>query len=291
MFSDGPVSGLEAWWRFDFDIDWLQFADSLRDMAEWSEELVDVLPSLTYMRGGRVATDHESISITEYLATFPEAVRPQAAKSAASIAAASGATRLVAENPWMLHHLDQGKPMIKRKLWCDDTDAGDEQDNDEQDDEEILELSGKIFADLADVRMSVREAVIVEHFRIGPLGGNWTMRRHGVLFDAYKGWAHGQSVSDWCDAYNLPKSARFNVALYGNEGSIAMATSWMHRMNWLFEAWLDAGSPNAFRYEDGLIAQYREPLDFTALANGFTAVLALRRVQQLRSLRPHGCGK
>jgi hypothetical protein len=111
------------------------------------------------------------------------------------------------------------------------------------------------------------------------------------LFDAYKGWAHGQSVADWCDAYKLPKSARFNVALYGNDGSIAMATSWMHRMNWLFEAWLDAGSPNAFRYEDSLLGQYREPLEFAAVANGMTAVLALRRVEQLRALRPNGSGQ
>ena len=159
------------------------------------------------------------------------------------------------------------------------------------DDDEVVKMAADIMRDLDEVRAIARVGVDIEHFRIGPLGGAWTLREQGVLFDAYKSWASGAEVCDWCDRYMLQKTARFNVSLYGNQGSINMAKQWMHRMHWCFEAWCDGGCLVPFVYDDELMALYNEPREFADFANALASPAAVGRVEQLRSIRPVGPGR
>ena len=102
--------------------------------------------------------------------------------------------------------------MIKRKSpWeaIHDGDDGDEETLQEED----SQMTAKIFADLQDARQSVRGEVMVEHFRIGPLGGAWTLRMHCILYGVHKAWASGADVCSLRDAYKLRKSSRFNASL------------------------------------------------------------------------------
>ena len=69
-----------------------------------------------------------------------------------------------------------------------------------------------------------------------------------------------------------------------------MVKQWMHRMSWLYSAWIDAGRVAPFRYGDELMMRYQEPADFTNSATSMEAVAARRRIEQLRSLVPIGTG-
>lgn len=157
--------------------------------------------------------------------------------------------------------------------------------------DEAVELADSIFEQLAQVRATEREQVAApEHFRIGPLGASWTTRRLGILFDAYKGWAHGADVGAWCDMFSLAKTARFNANLYGDEGAIMMACQWMMRMSFLHQAWLGAGSPKNFIHEEELLGRYTEPPEFREFVSNSMAPQALRRVEHLRGIRPFRVG-
>ena len=248
-------------------------------MADWSQDRVDILLSLRFLQGGRVVSDQAAVPIAEHFDKLPQPARlpAEVASTSSSAGQRQAKTRLVADNPWMLHHLEEGRKCGKRKsVWEDIVDEKEEVEN--GDDQEITELAGGIFQELQQVRDSVRQDVVVEFFRIAPLGGNWTLRAHGILYDAYKGWAVGAALP-WCDAYHLTKSARFNVNLYGDQGSIEMARAWMHKMSWFYQAWLDHGSACPFFYEAQLVEQYREPQSFTLFSRGLTAGAATRRVQ------------
>ena len=48
--------------------------------------------------------------------------------------------------------------------------------------------------------------------------------------------------------------------------------------------------PRPFTYEEELLGQYQEPEEFTNFADGLTATAALRRVGEVRALRPAGHG-
>jgi hypothetical protein len=178
---------------------------------------------------------------------------------------------------------------LKRKLNDVDGVAADDGENEEIIDE-CETLAMDVLEDLAKVRENTNADSVIDHFRVGPLGGNWTMRHLGVLFDAYKGWAHGADVCAFCEKYGLIKSARFNVSLYGDMGSVSMAKQWCHRMNWLYMVWVTEGSPRPFQFTDVVLAAYQEPAEFTACALGLVNARALQRVVQMRALRPLGTG-
>ena len=284
--SRSSPNELHTWWLHDFVFDSKSFVRCDRDMVGWNEDLVDVIPHLVFMQGGRVASDLEPIGLADFLATLPAVRRVErAAAERNSAEAVSAAAKFVRENPWALHHLEEGENMIKRKRAEEDL---EEEEADVAD--EVTEMADQIFEDLREIQAKCREEVVPEHFRITPLGGAWTLRQLGVLCDAYKAWAHGQEVCAWCDAYSLGKTARFNVSLYGFEGSVVMAKEWMNRMSFLYQAWLDIGSPRPFTYEEELLGQYQEPEEFTNFADGLTATAALRRVGEVRALRPAGHG-
>lgn len=273
-----------SWWRFDFAIDEGRFCFSDRHMPDWSEGRVDVLLSLRFLSGGRVVSDLAPVPLTDYLQGVPPPRRNPQPEGTGGGGSVDRRTQVVSENPWMLCHLEESRSMIKRKNpWVDEPAEQDSEDRLEND--EAVELADSIFEQLAQVRATVREQVAApEHFRIGPLGGSWTMRRLGILSDAYKGWAHGADGGAWCDMFNLAKAARFNVNLYGDEGAAMMARQWTMRMSFLYQAWLGAGSPKNFIYEaEELLGRYTEPPESRGFVSKLSAPQALRRVEQLRA--------
>lgn len=179
---------------------------------------------------------------------------------------------------------------MKRKLGDVDGLAADDEVVEEVADE-CEQLAMDVLEELARVRETTNVDTVIDNFRIGPLGGNWTMRHLGVLYDAYKGWAHGDAVCSFCTSYGLQKTARFNVSLYGDMGSVTMAKMWCHRMNFFFELWVAEGSPRPYVFSEVSLQGHIELAEFTAAVAGFVNAKAIQRVEQVRSLRPLGSGR
>lgn len=283
------MASADHWWRYSFDLDFLEFIGS-DQMGDWDADLIDVFPTLTYLQGGAVVTDMEPVPLEIFVGGLPAPTKLAQPEGAAHSDASDPRTRMVSDHPWMLHHL-AGIKSVKRKASYDDfLEEGTPEDDEEEVQEEATALAAKVLSDLMQVRESVRERVEIHHFRIAPLGGNWTMRHKGVLVDAYQGRAIGQPVADWCDRYHIPRSSRFAVSTFGNEGAIQMAKMWIDKMAWCYDQWLDAGARAPFQFSDAIMSRYVEPQEFTDFASGVQTAAEQNRVAVLRGLRPVGSG-
>ena len=149
-----------------------------------------------------VVADQLHLSLVVCLAGLAEPRRAMYAPAAAAAADPAAQTALVASNPWMLHHLDMGKAMIKKNSPYDDI-LADTSNAQAHDDDQVVKMAADIMRDLAEVRAIARVGVDIEHCRIGALGDAWSLREQGVLFDAFKSWDSGAEVCDWCDRYML----------------------------------------------------------------------------------------
>ena len=152
--------------------------------------------------------------------------------------------------------------------------------------DECDKLTRDVLEDLAQVRESTKIDSVIDNFRMGPIGGNWTMRHLGMVYDAFKAYAYGRDVFDFCDMFGLSKAARFNVTLYGDQGAITMSKQWCHKMNWFHEVWRSEGSPRPFHFSDALLAEYEEPTEFGRFVLTLADARAVKRACELRTLRP-----
>jgi hypothetical protein len=122
-------------------------------------------------------------------------------------------------------------------------------------------------------------------FKVTILGGVWTQRNKGVAYGAVRGAAvREESLEAWLQSNGFPKSARFDVSLYGDKNACAMARAWCHRMQF-FRDLVVTGDDPTYQYDDGVIAGYTEPSDFREMVPLLRG-RQLARAEQIRALRP-----
>jgi hypothetical protein len=130
-------------------------------------------------------------------------------------------------------------------------------------------------------------------FKVGILGGKWTMEHVGKVADAFRGYACTADAKAWCDLYLFQNAMRFNISAYGEKTASALALHWARRMEYFYNVWYAQELPR-YNYTDD---DY-EALPFTEeLADALEHVPvedaawdAYTKVDQLRPGPPRGHG-
>lgn len=100
-------------WDFDFELTG-QYMNSNSDMSDWDLDRMFVLPGLLFVGGRRVVSHFSEIPMRAFMARLPQpSVMATGDKSASSGGKALAKLQLVNEHPWLLHHIDQGRSVLR----------------------------------------------------------------------------------------------------------------------------------------------------------------------------------
>jgi hypothetical protein len=283
-----------ASWAFDFDLLVRQCKFSTRDLEGIAEDRVRVLKPIVFLSDGRVVSDAVARPLRDVLKELPLAPRgtSSAADGIRQANPARSQAELVAEHPWLIHHVPELRRFARRKAAehggpdevGSECNSGDEEMHDES-----ADVAADIFARLAELRADLAKAEAADiFFRVVPLGGMSTLRTRGVGIDAYRGKAVGRDAESWCRRYGLQLAARYDISLYGPDGAATMAKEWCCRMTFFFTMFLDAGCPAPGSFPYVADCGYKESELFRGYAASLELPLALRRLEQLRCMMPVG---
>ena len=125
----------------------------------------------------------------------------------------------------------------------------------------------------------------VVDWRVSVLGGAWTVRHRGVAFNAFRSAPRVGSVAEqWAADYNIGKSARFDMSLYGSSVANDLAKGYSHRCQYFFDIWLCSGNER-YTYSQHDLDAYVEPCIVSELQDILQG-RALARLRWLQSLVP-----
>ena len=97
----------------------------------------------------------------------------------------------------------------------------------------------QVFIELDEMRRSWHGPLEDEafSFKVGILGGKWTMEHVGKVADAFRGYACTADSKAWCDLYLFQNAMRFNISAYGEKTASALALHWARRMEYFYNVW------------------------------------------------------
>ena len=120
------------------------------------------------------------------------------------------------------------------------------------------------------------------------------MATSGMAQDAWKGMACLADSKNWCQAYGLNISARFNINAYQNEGAMCLARLYVARLSHFYEIWIDLGCPKPYTFSQEQDEAFIEPESFTDFRHTVLPQLPAfyaSRVLEISALRPLGSGQ
>ncbi len=247
---------------------------------------VEVLTDILYCGGGLLCSDSAWQPIAALMADLP--MRPAERRDGGS---PSDYSLDVAPEPWMKHPAmweflrdPTEEPAAARRMRSKTTpiDGGGL-------DVDALALPGEdAVAALLLRRAELGDDVDEEwrrQFCRKLRGGKWTGEHKGVALDCYGAYViRGSSAEDFVAAFPcLAMSASWSISVYGDEACLALARAWIHRLHYVVQLWVAAGSPDDHIFADAEIAAYVEPLSLVQLALGANSALAAR-IAQIRAL-------
>jgi len=103
-------------------------------------------------------------------------------------------------------------------------------------------------------------------FKVGVLGGAWTLAAKGKVADAIQGVASSVLARDFCTARQIQKSIRFDIEAYGPEICGILARAWCHRMQYFLNAELRDPVVVGRKFGREIVADYEEPSEMAKLA-------------------------
>ena len=244
-----------------------------------------IVQNLTFQQGGPLISDSEAVGLDDFLACFPAdaAPRDDGGSDRSIKQAAHPLAKAIVPFPWLAGVLAaETEETTTTKEASETEEASGEKDKDaELPDEEaamhdvFLELHMKRAEVLGD--MEDRAA-----FPVKLLGGAWTAMHRGRAFDAFKAEAASKEVVAFCTRFRMPKSARFDISLYGEAGASSLCHGWSRKMAYLYGCFRSHGDDFRFADEHALF-------DFGGDFEAFVATLvgkAAARVTLVRDLRP-----
>ena len=123
------------------------------------------------------------------------------------------------------------------------------------------------------------------HFKVTALGGHWTLTHRGTHIDNVQGYGV-KEVQDWMATYNIQKTARFSVAVYGAWGSKVLALSWCQKLQFFYNMYLDHGPGLEYGANDAMAFSWSEAFEYCATAiqrmEDRRSEMRLRRIKQMR---------
>ena len=160
-----------------------------------------------------------------------------------------------------------------------DTDSDTEKDISAED-------TDRLFAELEAARgqAAVRRPEDLVDFTTEVRGGRWTLEHIGVAADSERGKAANAEAASWCRTYGLAMSFSCHYAAYSAEAVSALVLAWAHRMQYLYDVSCREGPLYVFTAAD--IGKYTETEAFASWAAGQTHRAVLKRIEQIRNIRP-----
>jgi len=250
-----------------------------------------VLPSVAYFGRQRAASHHDAIPLREFLDALP-AVRVAKEVQATSAATTSARAKLIADNPWVLPYLEEGRDILKKNKSSLGGPAAEEEEEEEEaaeaDEDPITEAQVEsIFTAMEEARKE-SSSQATTCFRVVPLGGQWQAKHLGVAQNAWQAKCIGTETQDFCRSFAMQDSCRFDTSLYGHTGALQMARIWVLKLQYFFDTWTALGCPTPCPWPDDLLARFQEPAYFAAMEASDLPNRAKARLQWLRDLKPAG---
>jgi hypothetical protein len=239
---------------------------------------VQVLAKLVHVGGKTVWCNVDPVPLRTYLDLLPrvESVeRPGPAPRRASGGDGDPQESLVRQYPWLQDYWDTSQATTPQDS---SDDVGDHVEIDDACVEhafEELERRRAEWAEAPEERF--------EDFGVRLLGGEWTARERGVACDAFQAYARGALATAFCAGRGLAKTARFEIALYGEANAAVLARGWAHKMQWHYTRYVASGGEH-YVFPAAELAMYREPTEFVRVATALhDTAQARRRVAAIRA--------
>ena len=274
-------------WRHTYQVELTSFVAAHQLGCNDSAGLL-VVPGLRFTKAAQLVTDEEAIPWHAFHLNLPQ--RQAAAAEARPAAPGGGGGQasldLLAAYPWLAGLAERQarpRPGQARGSAASGTPAAmAAPPGGPEGEEEELEA---VFAEL--YRRREEWAVLAplggEDFVTGVLGGAWTKRERGRVYDAYQGRAAHRASQDFCERYGLQKSARFGIDVFGDRMAGQLSRAWCHRLQYYYDLEAARGRDSGFTAEDH--GQYEEPAYVAAMEATMTE-RQRARLAGLRAQRP-----
>ena len=153
------------------------------------------------------------------------------------------------------------------------------------DDAEVEEAFARLDAVRKERAHGDDDDVDTPDWKVTVLGGAWTAAHRGVAFDAIRASVRaGSDAEAFAVAYQLGKSARFDISLYGCGAANQLAKAFCHKCQWAFLLWESSGDKN-YVFSNSDKEAYIEPAFFPGLLETLEG-RARARAQGVRDLWP-----
>ena len=281
---------MESWVR-RFDIDVTQVVH-WKDMPWLADDRLSVLP-FCLIKDNQVLSDCEPIPLEEYLDGPIEPV-PQGDDAGPDKTAAKRGRfeeAKVKKYPWLeVEEKDivAGKVAGGKKVAKAGGAAGSSGDKYYAEGASLSDIEGgEIFKELQAMRDEWEWQMAeddIPDFKGGVLGGTTAAQNIGKACDAFRGHASNADSAAWCSVVGLQVAARFDLTAYdGERGACIMVRAWMHRMQWMYQQYLEGDAASG--WDGDILVGYDEPEEFTTFAAGLRGRTAAR-AEWIRKLRP-----
>ena len=121
-------------------------------------------------------------------------------------------------------------------------------------------------------------------FRVHVHGSLHTIVSRGVSHNAYFGKPTCREAEDFAVKYAFGWSASFSTFLYGVEGSLAMANTWVSKCQYFYNIWKSSGD-DGYIFTDADWDGWQPGDNFNALYHALTKLRARERQNDLRTKR------
>jgi hypothetical protein len=296
-----PVKRLETWFeqpsleegagevrpmnKHEFSIDFV-ITQGSHTLPHVPMSEVQVISHVCFEREGLLTSMATPMGLEEFVARLP--VESSAAGSRPCQDGDAAKRRLSRERdirdfPWLAEVLCKPKKAGAAESMKPPGAAADDMEGDSSDDDDAVVTA--IFDALGAKRAALADESELEfdNFRVTILGGQWTAKHKGVPFDAVQATARGDLPNAWSIKHGLNRSARFELALYGEAWAPVLARGWAHRMQFFYNLHVSSGTDD-YRYTAVDAALYVEPAEFRRAADALDSAAASKRIAQIRGI-------
>ena len=275
------------YWPLRFRFDFLEHV-AWSEIADVPIESIGVLPFVSYHGCNLCVSCSEVVTLASFLESLPSL--PARASASSTSQAQRGMPRdhasdLVIKYPWLAGSLERDVAAA-RTTASSSGGAGEvveEMSCEALTDEQIEQAFTALRAEKEKYAGDDDEEVV--DWQVSVLGGAWTLRHRGVAFNAFRSAPRVGSVAEqWAADYNMGKSARFDMSLYGSSVANDLAKGYSHRCQYFFDIWLCSGNER-YTYSQHDLDAYVEPCIVSELQDILQG-RALARLRWLQSLVP-----
>ena len=250
-FNDVEPPTLQKW-----ELDWFSYVP-WHKVPRVPEADIRLSRDVQYFGGKELRTHDAGIPFADFLARLPPRAATRETDKHADLTARAARvdwrTEVLRRFPWLAGSFEEDDAAEKAAKQKGRGSAREDESLWDLDDDEVED----VFEELRNMRAELAangDAVQQADFHWDLLGGGWTARNKGKVFDAVSCSSRAGSDQEiFCEVYHIGKTARFDITAYELQGCIIMANFWCFRAqyHWSIYDKHRKGEPNyIFTAED-----------------------------------------